>query len=121
MMKRKYLLPLFLAALLFTAFALLLSSCDSGTADGDKEPDDGYLKEGTRFFYMEATVVNPPEDEETVLPDEPAQDDGTGEENQPDDNNTPDNENGAENDNPEDGNENNSDNDGGGEAGAEDT
>lgn len=64
MMKRKHLLPLFLAALLFTAFALLLSSCDSGTADGDKEPDDGYLKEGTRFFYMEATVVNPPEDED---------------------------------------------------------
>ena len=64
---------------------------------------------------------NPPEDEETVLPDEPAQDDGTGEENQPDDNNTPDNENGAENDNPEDGNENNSDNDGGGDAGAEGT
>ena len=64
---------------------------------------------------------NPPEDEETVLPDEPAQDDGTGEENQPDDNNTPDNENGAENDNLEDGNENNSDNDGGGDAGAEGT
>lgn len=61
MMKRKQLLPLFLATLLLTAFALLLSSCDSGTADGGKESDDGYLKSGTRFFYIDATVVNPPE------------------------------------------------------------
>lgn len=64
---------------------------------------------------------NPPDNGEPVTPDEPEQDDGTGEENQPDDNNTPDNDNGVENDNLEDGNENNSDNDGGGDAGAEGT
>lgn len=59
MMKRKHLLPLFLAALLFTVFALLLVSCDAGTTGGETNEDD--IQSDRKIFYINATVVNDPE------------------------------------------------------------